>query len=171
MARRNSGRAFASIYEGSEYRGRARTTVWDGSLKVAGNEIRTAGIINNWNLDRGIQTRTDTEITWKAVTTGNFGGIDFRLAAPDTGRLSINTRHVQVETAIADIGMEDMTFEAGGLERRIRLYRLPDRMSKNEISLRRTVRLHDDRDTRLFVRVTQEDGHRAWSSPIYLFRG
>ena len=25
-------------------------------------------------------------------------------------------------------------------------------------------------DTRLFVRITQIDGHRAWSSPIYLFR-
>jgi hypothetical protein len=25
-------------------------------------------------------------------------------------------------------------------------------------------------DTRLFVRITQEDGHRAWSSPVYLFR-
>ncbi len=26
-------------------------------------------------------------------------------------------------------------------------------------------------DTRLWVRVQQEDGHRIWSSPIYLFRG
>ena len=25
-------------------------------------------------------------------------------------------------------------------------------------------------DTRLYVRVQQEDGHRLWSSPIYLFR-
>ena len=25
-------------------------------------------------------------------------------------------------------------------------------------------------DTRLYVRVQQEDGHRMWSSPIYLFR-
>jgi hypothetical protein len=24
-------------------------------------------------------------------------------------------------------------------------------------------------DTRFFVRVQQEDGHRIWSSPIYLF--
>jgi hypothetical protein len=25
-------------------------------------------------------------------------------------------------------------------------------------------------DTRLYVRVQQEDGHRMWSSPVYLFR-
>ncbi|MFO0991509.1 MAG: DUF3604 domain-containing protein [Hyphomicrobiales bacterium] len=158
------------IYEGSEYRGRARTTVWDGSLGISGNTILTATMINNWNLDRGIQTQTGSGIAWKAVTTGNFGGIDFTLADRDAGRLSVATKHIQVETAIADIGLEDMTFEAGGLERRIRLCRLPDRLNKREISLRRPVRLHHDRDTRLFVRVTQEDGHRAWSSPIYLFR-
>ncbi|MBL8906769.1 MAG: DUF3604 domain-containing protein, partial [Rhizobiales bacterium] len=159
------------IYEGSEYRGRARTTIWDGSLSVAGNTILNATMINNWNRDRGIQMRTESEVTWKAVTTGNSGGIDVTLAAPDAGRLSINTRHVQIETAIADIGLEDMAFEAGGLERRVRLYRLPDRMSRCDVSVRRNIQLHDGRDTRLFVRVTQEDGHRAWSSPIYLFRG
>jgi len=164
------GSRIRMIYEGSEYRGRARTTIWDGSLTVTGNTILSAAMINNWNLDRGIQTRAESEIAWKAVTTGNFGGIDVTLAAPDAGRLSIDAKHAQIDTAIADIGLEDMVFEAGGLERRIRLYRLPDRMSKSEISLKRTIRLHDDRDTRLFVRVTQEDGHRAWSSPIYLFK-
>ena len=25
-------------------------------------------------------------------------------------------------------------------------------------------------DTRLYIRAQQEDGHRLWSSPIYLFR-
>ena len=25
-------------------------------------------------------------------------------------------------------------------------------------------------DTRIYIRVQQEDGHRIWTSPIYLFR-
>lgn len=158
------------IYEGAEYRGRGRTTIWDGSLAVEGNTILNAGIINNWNLDRGIRTRTHSELAWRAVTTGNFGGIDLTLATRDSGRLTINTKHVQVDKAIADIGIEDMIFEAGGLDRQIRLYRLSQHMSKRELSVRRSIRLRKDRDTRLFVRVTQEDGHRAWSSPIYLFQ-
>jgi hypothetical protein len=164
------GRRIRIVYEGAEYRGRARTTIWDGTLNVAGNAIRNAEMINNWNLDRGIQTRSESEITWKAVTTGNFGVIDLTLADPDAGHLSINTRHVQIQTAVADIGIEDRVFEAGGLDRRVRLYRLPERMRETEMVVSRWIKLHDDRDTRLFVVVTQEDGHRAWSSPIYLFR-
>ncbi len=30
------------VYEGAEYRGRARTTTWDGSLTVEGNEASCA---------------------------------------------------------------------------------------------------------------------------------
>jgi hypothetical protein len=159
------------IYEGAEYRGRARTTVWDGSLTVSGNSIKDAKIINNWNLDRGIQTRTDREISWKAVTTGNFGGIDLVLDSPGSGDLTINTKHARIRIPVAEIGMEDNVYEAGGLDRRIRLYRLPDQMTQHEIWVQLAMVPHEDRDTRLYVRVTQEDGHRAWSSPIYLFRG
>ncbi len=167
---KNLGSRIRVIYEGAEYRGRARTTIWDGSLTVSGNSIRDAKIINNWNLDRGIQTRTDTEISWKAVTTGNFGGIDFSLASANEGQLLINTKHGKVEIAIEDIGLEDTVYEAGGLGRRIRLYRLPNQMTQHEIWVQLAMMPHADRDTRLYVRVTQEDGHRAWSSPINLFR-
>ncbi len=158
------------IHEGAEYRGRARTTIWDGHLGLTGNTIRHAEMLNNWNLDRGIHTRTGSEIKWKAVTTGNFGGLDLQLADREAGHLSIETRHAEIQIAIADINIEDRIFEAGGLDRRIRLYRLPERMTEREMAVRRWIKLDKDRDTRLFVRVTQEDGHRAWSSPIYLFR-
>lgn len=158
------------IYEGAECRGRARTTVWDGSLALDGNAIRTAAMLNNWNLDRGITDQSASHIVWKAVTTGNFGGFDLHLADAAAGRLAIATRHVRADVAIADIGLADTVFEAGGLERRLRLYRLPERLERAAITHRRRVRLRGDGDTRLFVRVTQEDGHRAWSSPIYIFR-
>ncbi|HMB48364.1 MAG TPA: hypothetical protein VKN63_08825, partial [Afifellaceae bacterium] len=61
-------------------------------------------------------------------------------------------------------------FEAGGLDRALRFYRLPDRMTRTRLVHSVRVPVAAGRDTRLFIRVTQEDGHRAWSSPIYLFR-
>jgi hypothetical protein len=158
------------VYEGAEYRGRARTTVWDGSLKVTGNAIRAASVFNNWNLDRGIAEATSSRVSWRAVTTGNFGGLDLLLAEKSAGRLAIDTRHLKADVAVADIGLTDAVFEAGGLGRRLRLYRLPERLARAALTHRRRVRLSETGDTRLFVRVTQEDGHRAWSSPIYLFR-
>jgi hypothetical protein len=157
-------------YEGAEYRGRARTTTWDGSLAVAGNRIARTAVINNWNLDRGIQTRDAAGVAWKAVTTGNYGAIDLWLEAGAAGRLAFETAPVSGEAAIAELGAEPRVFAAGGLDRAVRLQRLPDIMTERRMAVRRRLELRPRGDTRLYVRVQQEDGHRMWSSPIYLFR-
>jgi hypothetical protein len=158
------------IYEGAEYRGRARTTTWDGTLSVRGNEIVRARMFNNWNLDRGIQLQDDERLTWKAVTTGNFGGIDVWLAHPTNGRIEFETQHCHGARPIASLCLRDHVFSAGGLERAVKLLRLPEQMSTSRMLVRRTLPVRSVGDARYFVRVTQEDGHRAWSSPIYLFR-
>ena len=159
------------VYEGAEYRGRARTTTWDGTLNIEGNRILRTGVINSWNLDRGIQRQDDASVTWKAVTTGNYGAIDLWLANAGTGRLSFKTAPVSGAVAIADLGVEPRTFAAGGLERAIRLQRLPAVMTERRMTLSRRVKVRATGDTRLYVRVQQEDGHRMWSSPVFLFRG
>lgn len=157
------------VYEGAEYRGRARTTTWDGSLSVEGTKILRTAVINNWNLDRGIQTQDPTRVAWKAVTTGNYGAVDLWLEDA-RGKLSFETAPVSGEVDIAGLGVSPRTFEAGGLERAVRLQRLPETMREMRLSLRRRIKLRATGDTRLYVRVQQEDGHRMWSSPIYLFR-
>ncbi len=158
-------------YEGAEYRGRSRTTVWDGSLTLSGNEIVRAEMFNNWNVDRGIRSQDANALTWKAVTTGNYGGIDLWLSDATAGRLSVTTEHGELALDVSEIGRQDHVVEAGGLERRLRLKRLPESMQPERLTLRRSLKVRADDDTRLFVRVQQIDGHRAWSSPIYLFKG
>ena len=127
-------------------------------------------MINNWNLDRGLQSQSATRLTWKAVTTGNYGAIDIWLKNGPEGRLSFETRRGRGQRAVDSLGYERHVFSAGGLDRAVKLYRLPETMTETRVDIRRRVKVRSDGDTRLFVRVTQEDGHRAWSSPIYLFR-
>jgi hypothetical protein len=158
------------VYEGAEYRGRARATTWDGSLRLEGNRIQRAAVINNWNLDRGIVDQTADSLSWKAVTTGNYGAIDLWLDAPRAGRLCFKTAPVSGEVAIAELGVAERVFAAGGLERAVKLQRLPATLSQRRLVLERKLPLRRLGDTRLFVRVQQEDGHRMWSSPIYLVR-
>ncbi len=164
------GRRVRLVYEGAEYRGRARTTTWDGTLCITGNRIERTNVINNWNLDRGIQKQDASRLAWAAVTTGNYGGIDLHLSDSATGRLSFATRHVAGEVAISDLGVEPQIFAAGGLERVVKLQRLPDVMTTRRVTFRRRIKVRDTGDTRLFIRVQQEDGHRMWTSPVYLFR-
>jgi hypothetical protein len=157
------------VYTGAEYRGRARTTMWDGTLKVDESRILRTGVINNWNLDRGIQQADASQMSWKAVTTGNYGGIDLWMDGT-AGRLSFQTKPASGEVMISELGVEPRRCDAGGLDRAIELQRLPEVMETRAMKLRRRIKLRASGDTRLYVRVQQEDGHRIWTSPIYLFR-
>lgn len=60
--------------------------------------------------------------------------------------------------------------DQGGLERRVRVFRLPERNVARSFSSEREVELDATGDSPIYVRVTLENGHQAWSSPIYLFR-
>ncbi|MGH7684904.1 MAG: DUF3604 domain-containing protein, partial [Vulcanimicrobiaceae bacterium] len=76
----------------------------------------------------------------------------------------------QCSVPVEEIGLDDAVFDAGGLRRRVRIFRLPDENAHRKVRLRRTIPLRNTGDNALYVRVTTEDGHVAWSSPIYLFR-
>ncbi|MBU2534010.1 MAG: DUF3604 domain-containing protein [Alphaproteobacteria bacterium] len=164
------GRRIRVTMEGAEYRGRARTTTWDGSLSIDGNRIERAEMFNNWNLDRGIRSASDEVIRWKAVTTGNTTGVDVWLGDASAGEIAIETPHVSARIPVDDIGMEDMVFDGGGLERMLKVYRLPDAPGEKRMRGEFTVPLLDEGDTPIFIRITQADGHKAWSTPVYLFR-
>lgn len=56
------------------------------------------------------------------------------------------------------------------VDRAISVQRLPDRLEATEMTVSHRVRLKEDGDTPVWVRVRTEDGHVAWSSPIYVIR-
>jgi hypothetical protein len=163
------GRRIRVIWQGSEYRGRGRQTVWDGTARLDGNRFTSVEPINFYNLDKTLQRIDSTRLKWSALTTGGFGGFEAMLADPRTGTLAIDTGLVKAIIPIAEIGLEDRVFEAGGLARRLRAFRLPDDNRTVTARLSRRIKLHRNRDNALYVCVTQADGHLAWSSPIYLF--
>ena len=164
------GRRIRVIWEGSEYRGRGRQTIWDGGCTVEGNSVVRFAPINMWNLDKKIVQTGPGSLSWTALTTGGFGGFDAWLADSRSGTLKIDTPLVKCEVPIAEIGRDDKVFQAGGIGRAIRLFRLPDDNPHRQIKQTRRVKLKPGGDNALYVRVTQEDGHLIWSSPIYIFR-
>lgn len=170
FSRDELGRRIRVIWEGSEYRGRGRETVWDGSATLENNAFDRVTPINRYNLDKRFETTSPRTLEWQALTTGGFGGFDAWLADTGAGTLTIDTALVKTTIAIDDIGYDDLVFDAGGIGRRIRVFRMPDDNAASVARMERRIALRNDRDNALYVCLTQEDGHLAWSSPIYLFR-
>ena len=164
------GRRIRVIWEGSEYRGRGRETVWDGYAELSGNAFTSLTPINRFNIDKRFEQTAPGRVEWAALTTGGFGGFEATLQDSTNGSLAIDTALIQQRVDIDSIGYDEQIFENGGIERRIRVFRLPDRNPHERVRIERQLRLRDDRDNAFYVRVTFEDGHYAWSSPIYIFR-
>lgn len=165
------GRRLRIIWEGSEYRGRGRQSVWDGEASLQGNRFERALPINLWNLDKRLEQPAPELLTWKALTTGGFGGADVLLADPTAGHLQIRTPFFETGMDVADIGLEDRVIgTGGGIKRQMRLFRLPEHNTTMNASLSRRIELRDDVDNALYVCVTLEDGHLVWSSPTYVMR-
>src|SRR5262249_48982119 len=120
------GQRIRIIWEGSEYRGRGRQTIWDGSCTLDGNGFERIAPINLWNLDKKLTQTGSGTLVWEALTTGGFGGFEAWLADPLSGTLRIDTALVKCKIAVADIGLDDLVFEAGGIRPQIRIFRLPD---------------------------------------------
>ena len=87
---------------------------------------------------------------------------------PSSNRMHITTNHGELTASISDLGLEDMILDAGGLERKIRVFRLPDTPLDREMTLKRNVRVPPQEDNPIWICVTTEDGYQASSSPIYL---
>lgn len=157
-------------WEGAEYRGRFREVIWDGSAEVSGNTVVSSAPLNFLNRDKTLH-RDGNTLSWNALTTGNFGGFDITLKDGQNGTLKLDTPLVKFEKAISEIGLEDTIFdESGDLPRFVKVFRLPTENNHRSLTFTRRISLKDAGDNPIYIRLTQEDGTRAWTSPIYVYR-
>ena len=157
-------------WEGAEYKGRGRTVRWDGSLELQNNFISKFTPINFRNIERLPRLLSKTSLSWSSVTTGNFLGLDLWLDDAVAGTLSFQTNQISFDLQIENIGVEDQVYDAGGLGKRVRLFRLPPEMRTRKYTFKRPVSIKPQGDTPIYFKVIFEDGHVAWSSPIYCFK-
>ncbi|MSP48195.1 MAG: DUF3604 domain-containing protein [Alphaproteobacteria bacterium] len=156
------------IWEGAEYRGRGRQVIWDGDARISGNRALRVRPVNFLNPERRIEADGGTHLRWTSLTTGNLAGMELWLDDPAAGEIDVATKPASTRWRIADIGYEDLIIEAGGLGRRLRAYRLPEENAHFAFSFDLDVAIEPGHDNPFFVRVTLEDGHQAWSSPLYV---
>src|ERR1700730_4468764 len=163
------GRRVRVLWQGGEYGGRGRETLRQGKLKVSGNRIVRFAPVNFLNPERIVQeTAAGTALTWSSVTTGNLAGIDLWLDEAQHGRLSIETSVVSGTVDLAALADDTIAFDGGGLGRQLSVYRLPEADWGRHVTQDHEASVAVAADMPVYLRVTQADGHQAWTSPIYL---
>jgi len=163
------GNRYRVIWSGAEYRGRGRNTSWIGEAVFKNAKITRMEKINAWNHERLLEVDGDSKVKWDAITTGNYGGFDVWLDTNEDVELALETNHGTLSCELAEMGIEDRILDCGGLERKLRIMRLPDKNPHRSLAGEVQIDLTASGDNPVWVCVTTEDGFQAWSSPIFVF--
>jgi hypothetical protein len=163
-------RRYRVAWAGSRVRGRDRLTTWDGHCELSAGRILDAVPFAMENPEKGIAERSDTKVRWISNTTGDDDGVDLTLDAPAGAVLAFRTPVMNLDVPLTDLARGDTrTFPAGGVDLRVFMRRLPARDQTPEIRLDVTHPTPPPGARHAYwIRVTQEDGAQAWTSPVYL---
>jgi len=164
------GNRIKVIWRGAEVQGRERQTTWDGRLVLTDNSIQDVTPINFWNAAEQPQCVDDRQVVWRSITTGGLAGLILKLEAPLDGTITVETLQRTVSCSVGEVQLEPQVWHCGGLGNQIEVVRLPDGQPRQEFSFELALDHLHPGDNPLYVRVTQEDGHMAWTSPIYVTR-
>jgi hypothetical protein len=160
------------LWQGATVRGRGRQVVWDGGLTVTDNRILDAETINFHNADNPLEHMSPRKLRWKSLTTGGVAGVILTLEKPAAGTLDVETAQKSFRTSIGKLGVRGRSFQLGALGKQIAAYRLPGAGDRRRLAFEFTPPMGElnKGDNPLYVHVVQEDGHMAWSSPVYVVR-
>ncbi len=142
---------------------KGRFTVDDGS--IAG--VEPVALVTPF--DRVEQTDART-VRFDTVTAGNRMGMCLKIEGGPSTSCRFESGHATFDFALSRVREQPMRVDAGGASRHVIAGPAPDPELASCVEL-------SFRDTRAvsglcpyWVRVTQVDQHRAWSSPIYVER-
>jgi len=154
---------------GQHYRGRGRLVRWEGTVKLTQGKIIRFATANFWNPDKTPEAIKDNEIAWQVVTTGGEAAIDLwvdDLAV--SGDVIITTNIENASFPVSEIDAEGRTINCSGMDIRFNVKRLPDTLEASSFKGTFELEIPAAHEAKYYVRVSQTDGHKAWSSPLYV---
>ena len=161
-----SDRQIRIAWSGQRIRARNRLVRWDGGLSVRNGTILEASGYAFDSASEGIQEHTSASVTWKSVTTGDADGVILDIdGSPDTA-IDFKTDIVDTTVTLADIESGPVKVEAGGIEIAVVCEYAPLGIGR-EIAFEFSESELATGCHPYWARVTQVDGAKAWSSPIY----
>ena len=170
-ASKDLGRRIKIMWEGASFRGRERDADWDGGLHVRGGRIIRFTPVGFDNPLHTCERAGANELRWHSVTTGAWAGVIVELDHAGRGTLEVRTAQKNLTAPVKSIGLRPKVVGAGGVGLKLQAYRLPDENPVGEMTLPACRPRGLKRgDNPFHVHVVQEDGQRAWSSPIYVVR-
>jgi hypothetical protein len=158
------------LWGGARARGTAgdQRLAWDGQLHVIGGLLFDVLPVGRQCPLDTVRQISDAHVTWTSATAGNDMGFTCAIDALPTATLTFSSGPCSFTCAKSHVTRAPLVVDAGLLEARVEVGPAPREDGPQSVSLTFTDTAPPRGETPYWVRVTQTDRHRAWSSPIYI---
>lgn len=170
------------IWRGAASRERGRQTLWHGTIGLSSGSFKN---IRPYRLDYPNEEYRQNDahtITFDTITAGDEDGLVLEFEGVDDASLNFESttrargqfdddanaaRSISFSIPINKITGEDVIYSAGGVDREVVLRKVGGAYPRS-IKFNWADDEQPDQTTAYWVRVMQEDGATAWSSPIFV---
>ncbi len=164
----SDGRRIRVTWTGANSPDRGRFMSWSGELKLTGGKILKATPLNMFAAKYGIRESDDHRISWRSVTSGQEEGLLLEVDAPDDAVIEFSAGPADVSFSLGNVREDDLDWEFDGLEQSLRASTRHYEGDEHDATFVFIDEKADGGEQAYWIRVTQLDFHRAWSSPIYV---
>jgi hypothetical protein len=155
------------VWSGARVTTRRRNTDWSGEINIDKGKIVSA---EEFAFDlpwHSIVERTAQKVRWISTTSGDSDGIILKLDAFEDACLSFNSQPAEFSFKLNHL-KEPLIVEAGGIEQKVIVSRISEKSPPNSTKFVYTDKNVEPGIHAYYVRVLQNDGEKAWSSPIFV---
>ena len=157
------------VWSGARIKGRARIARWDGHVTLRGGRIAEARGYAFDSAAEGICAQTETRVEWKSVTSGDEDGVILTVDAGDGAELSFHSDITSFSVPLGELAKGPFVKQAGGgVDLQVQVEYLPRGLGRADCSFAFSDEAAAPGCHPYYVRLTQADGARAWSSPFYI---
>ena len=154
---------------GQNYRGRGRLVNWDCKAILESGKIKQFKGINFWNPNRQPKKINLNSIEWKTVTTGGSSSVDIWVTEEAfLKNLILENNFKDIKLNLKDVDKSPIQYDFGGMDIRLVIETLPEKLIECSVNEIFPIKLISNKQSRIYIKVIQEDGHQAWSSPMYI---
>lgn len=161
-------------WSGVRVRTRKKSTKWDGTLTICNGKFLDAQEYAFDRRDQGIKERSESMIRWTSNTSGDYDGLILTLDFNEDTEITFKSEQKEFTFRPAELNENIVTIPAGGENLKVELS-LANEPCKDESEFLDACNVEYVFDhlpaqpggNAYWVRILQEDGHMAWSSPIY----
>jgi hypothetical protein len=172
------------LWRGARSKQRARQLVWEGGIELSEGRIRH---VQSYRLDypnEEWKRQGERQVTFRSLTSGDEDGLILEVESPKSASLQFEARmlsrnqfgsesegrnRIQLSLPLKDLDTQDWVHPLEGLDCAVVARRVA-RSYPNEAHFEWTEKQTPAGTSAYWVRVLQQDGAVAWSSPIFVTR-